>query len=62
MSGALLARYRWGRPDVAGAIESAVEGALASGIRTPDIAAPGEPTVGTEEMGQAVLDHLGLVI
>ena len=58
LSGALLARHWWDRPDVADAIEAAVERALASGIRMPDIAAPGEPTVGTGEMGQAVLDHL----
>ncbi len=58
LSAALLASYSWSRPDVAGAIEAAVEGALASGTRTPDITAPSKPGVGTEEMGQAVLDHL----
>jgi homoisocitrate dehydrogenase len=58
LSGALLARHWWDRPDVADAIEAAVEGALISGARTPDVAAPGEPTVGTEQMGHAVLDHL----
>ena len=58
LSGALLARHGWGRPDAAGAIEAAAERALASGIRTPDIAAPGEPSVGTEEMGRMVLGHL----
>lgn len=58
LSGALLARHHWGHLDVADAIESALESALASGARTPDVAAPGEPTVGTEEMGQAVLAHL----
>ena len=58
LSGALLARHWWGRPNVADAIETAVERTLAAGIRTPDIAAPGEPSVGTATMGQAVLDHL----
>jgi homoisocitrate dehydrogenase len=58
LSAALLARHWWGRPDVADAIEAAVERALVSGIRTPDIATPGEPTVGTEQMGQTVLGHL----
>jgi homoisocitrate dehydrogenase len=58
LSGALLARHWWDRPDAADAIEAAVEGALASGARTPDVAGPGEPTVGTEEMGQLVLTHL----
>jgi homoisocitrate dehydrogenase len=58
LSGALLARYWWDRPDAAGAIEVAVESALASGARTPDVADPSEPTVGTEQMGHAVLTHL----
>jgi len=55
LSGALLARFWWGRPAVADAIEAAVQSALASGVRTPDIAAPGQPTVVTEEMREAVL-------
>jgi homoisocitrate dehydrogenase len=58
LSGALLARHGWGRPDVADAIETAVADALASGFRTPDMAAPGEQTAGTEEMGQAILARL----
>jgi 3-isopropylmalate dehydrogenase len=58
LSGALLARHWLDRPDAADAIEAAVEGALASGARTSDVAGPGEPTIGTEEMGGAVLDHL----
>ena len=58
LSGALLARHQWGHLDAADSIESAVASALTSGARTPDVAAPGEATVGTEEMGQAVLDHL----
>jgi hypothetical protein len=28
---------------------------LAAGARTPDIARPGEPTVGTREMGEKVV-------
>jgi homoisocitrate dehydrogenase len=59
LSGALLARHRWKEPDVASTIEAAVENVLASGIRTPDVAAPGEPTVGTQELGMAVLAQLG---
>jgi len=62
LSGALLARHRWGRPDAADAIEAAVVRVLASGVRTPDIpapaAAPGESAVGTQEMGQALLAAL----
>jgi homoisocitrate dehydrogenase len=58
LSGALLARHWWNQADAADAIQSAVEAALASGARTPDIADPGKPSVGTEEMGQAVLKQL----
>jgi homoisocitrate dehydrogenase len=58
LSGALLARYGWSLPDVADAIEAAVDRALASGVRTPDIAFPGEPTATTETMGETVLAHL----
>ena len=58
LSGALLARYWWDRPEVADTIEAAVEGALATGVRTPDIAAPDKAVVGTTEMGEVVLAHL----
>jgi homoisocitrate dehydrogenase len=58
LSGALLARYWWGHPEVADAIEAAVEGALASGVRTADIAAPDRVVLGTAEMGEAVLARL----
>lgn len=59
LSGALLVRHWWGRPRVADAIEASVGEVLTSGFRTPDVAAPGEPVVGTGEMGEAVLAHLG---
>jgi homoisocitrate dehydrogenase len=58
LSGALLARHRWGRPDVAAAIEAAVAHTLTAGIRTPDIAEPSQPTVGTAQMGEAILQAL----
>jgi homoisocitrate dehydrogenase len=58
LSGALLARYWWDRPEVADAIEAAVESTLAAGVRTPDIAAPDKVVVGTTEMGEVVLAHL----
>jgi homoisocitrate dehydrogenase len=60
LSAALLARHCYSRPKVADAIEKAVERALASGRRTPDLAVPGDRTVGTKEMGQAVLANLAL--
>jgi homoisocitrate dehydrogenase len=58
LSAALMARHWWGRPEVADAIESAVANTLASGVLPPDMAAPGQPTVSTQEVGQAVLVRL----
>ena len=55
LSAALLARHAWGRPDVADTIEAAVDQVLRQGLRTPDLAGPGEPSIDTEQMGQALL-------
>jgi homoisocitrate dehydrogenase len=55
LSGALLARYWWDRPDVAGAIEAAVARVLAAGLYTPDIAPPSVRPVGTEAMREALV-------
>jgi 3-isopropylmalate dehydrogenase len=54
LSVAMLLRYSLGREDVASAVEGAVNGVLAQGLRTADIAAPGERAIGTVEMGNAV--------
>jgi len=62
LSGALLARHWWGRPELASAIEAAVESALAMGFRTPDLAGPGETVVGTAEVGEAVIAQLRLTL
>jgi hypothetical protein len=35
-------------------VERAITGVLAAGVRTPDIARPGEPTAGTAEVGGRV--------
>lgn len=58
LSVALLLRYSLGRDSEARRIEAAVEAVLAQGLRTADIAAPGESTVGSAAMGQAVRDAL----
>lgn len=58
LSVAMMLRTTFGRGDLAGRVEHAVQRALAAGYRTKDIAAPGEASVGTEEMGQAVLTAL----
>ncbi len=53
-SAAMLLRHTAALEQEAKHVEAAVSGALHSGLRTPDIAAPGEITVGTEQMGAAV--------
>jgi 3-isopropylmalate dehydrogenase len=51
---AMLLRYGLGQPEAANQVDQAVAGALAAGLRTPDIAGPGEATVGTRELGEQV--------
>lgn len=58
LSVAMLLLYSLGQPAAAAALELAIEQALADGLRTPDIAASGEPTIGTQEMGEAVIQRL----
>jgi 3-isopropylmalate dehydrogenase len=50
----MMFRYTFARADVAGRIEAAVRRVLGQGYRTADIAGPGEPAIGTREMGDAV--------
>ena len=54
LSLAMMFRYTFARADVAGRIERAVRAVLAKGLRTGDIAMPGEKIVGTRAMGEAV--------
>ena len=54
----MMLRYTLGRPDAADRIERAVGAVLEAGLRTADIAAPGEAGVGSREMGDAVLAQL----
>jgi 3-isopropylmalate dehydrogenase len=69
LSVALMLRHGLGLPEEAGAVEAAVETALAKGLRTPDLAwvgsdtppmsdLPAEVEVGTAEMTDAVLAEL----
>ncbi len=51
----MMFRYTFGRADVADRIERAVRAVLALGLRTGDIALPGEPVIGTRAMGDAVV-------
>jgi len=55
LSLAMMFRYTFDKPDVAARIEGAVRKVLAQGVRTGDIAAPGERVVGTRAMGDAVV-------
>ncbi|MCW5591006.1 MAG: 3-isopropylmalate dehydrogenase [Burkholderiales bacterium] len=58
LSMAMMFRYTFGLADVAGRVEGAVRKALASGLRTADIAAKGAKPCTTAEMGTAVLKAL----
>jgi 3-isopropylmalate dehydrogenase len=54
LSLAMMFRYTFNRADLADRIEGAVRKVLAAGLRTADIAAPGQRIAGTREMGEAV--------
>ena len=56
---AMALRYSFGMVEQANRVEAAIAAVLADGLRTADIAAGGERTVGTEEMGAAILKKLG---
>jgi 3-isopropylmalate dehydrogenase len=58
LSVALMLRHGLGLEAEAARVEDAVEAALADGLRTADLAAPGAPSVGTAEMTAAVLGAL----
>jgi len=59
LSLAMMFRHTFGRADVAERIERAVRAVLVQGVRTGDIALPGERAVGTRAMGDAVVQALG---
>ena len=54
LSMAMMLRHSFGLDEEARAVEAAVEGILAEGYRTPDIAADGGEVVSTERMGGAL--------
>ncbi len=58
LSVAMMLRYSFGEAVAAERIEAAVGSVLDQGLRTPDIAANGQPSVGTAEMGNAVVAAL----
>ncbi len=58
LSFAMLLRYSFEMEEDAATVERACVNVLASGLRTPDIMAPGCARVGTRTMGDAVLREL----
>ena len=56
---AMCLRYSFGLGAEADRLEAAIAKVLADGLRTRDIAAPGEATVSTSEMGDAIVAALG---
>jgi 3-isopropylmalate dehydrogenase len=59
LSVAMLLRSSLGLTDEAAAVERAVEGVLAAGHRTADLAGPGQPTVSTQAMGALIVARVG---
>ncbi len=58
LSAAMMVELSFQLPEAAGRIVSAVEKVLEEGYRTADIASPGQPTVGTVEMGDLVAERI----
>ena len=54
LSAAMMLHFSLGEPAAAAALEGAVEKVIAGGLRTADLAMPGENSVSTREMGEAV--------
>ena len=54
LSAAMLLRHSLNLEEEAKAVEDAVTHALRDGLRTADIAAAGEPAVGTADMGSTI--------
>jgi 3-isopropylmalate dehydrogenase len=59
LSAAMMLRLSFKLEAEAAAVEAAVRGAIAEGLRTPDIAGAGGKTVSAQEMGAAVERLLG---
>jgi len=59
LSAAMMLRFSLNRAQQADRVEAAVRKALAQGLRTADIAAGNTRSVGTKEMGDAVVAALG---
>ena len=58
LSAAMMLRYTFGLGKEADAIEAAVKKVLADGVRTGDIAKPGEKVYGTKETGKLIAEAI----
>ncbi len=58
LSVSMMLRYSFGHLEIADRIDNAVKLVLANGLRTKDIAQPGCKEVGTQQMGDAVIERL----
>ncbi|TDT68039.1 3-isopropylmalate dehydrogenase [Hypnocyclicus thermotrophus] len=58
LSGAMMLRYSFGMNEAADDIENAVNKVLKEGFRTGDIYSEGKVSLGTKEMGEAILKYL----
>jgi len=58
LSAAMLLRHSFQLEAEAAAIEAAVQVVLQAGLRTGDLTQPGQPGVGTTEMGSRVADAI----
>jgi 3-isopropylmalate dehydrogenase len=58
LSCAMMLRHSLDQPALAARIEAAVGAVLDQGLRTADLAVPGEPAASTAEMGDAVVAAL----
>lgn len=58
LSASMMLRYSFDLDKEADAIQNAVQSVLAAGIRTADLAEPGEKAVSTSEMGTAIADRI----
>ena len=62
LSFSMCLRHSAGRPEEASLLEQAVERAIAAGAHTADIAPAGGERLSTSEMGDAVMEHLEMMI
>jgi 3-isopropylmalate dehydrogenase len=58
LSAAMMLRYSFGLDSEAAAVEAAVEGVLAEGYRTQDIAGDGGQVVSTSKMGEVIIGRI----